>query len=102
MVHFELTNDMTTDEFLQAFKRMYNRRGLCNTMWSDNQSTFKRANKDLKWIMEVSKTKAEKIWRKIDTQRVETDLANRGIKWKFITERKAHIDEVGGKEYVVR
>ena len=36
MVHFELTNDMTTDEFLQAFKRMCNRRGLCNTMWSDN------------------------------------------------------------------
>ena len=43
MVHFELTNDMTTDEFLQAFKRMYNRRDLCNTMWSDNQSTFTKA-----------------------------------------------------------
>ena len=90
MVHFELTNDMTTDEFLQAFKRMYNRRGLCNTMWSDNQSTFKRANKDLQWIVETSKTKTEKIWKKIDTQRVETDLANRGIKWKFITERSPH------------
>ena len=90
MVHFELTHDMTTEEFLQAFKRMYNRRCLCNTMWSDNQSTFKRANKDLKWIVEASKTKAEKIWKKIDTQRVETDLANDGIKWKFITERSPH------------
>ena len=90
MVHFELTNDMTTDEFLQAFKRMYNRRGLCNTMWSDNQSTFKRANKDLQWIVETSKTKTEKIWKKIDAQKVETDLANRGIAWKFITERSPH------------
>ena len=90
MVHFELTNDMTTDESLQAFKRMYSRRGLCNTVWSDNQSTFKRANKDLQWIVETSTTKAEKIWKKIDTQRVETDLANRRIKWKFITERSPH------------
>ena len=90
MVHFELTNDMTTEEFLQAFKRIYNRRGLCNTMWSDNQSTFKKANKDLKWRVEASKTKAEKIWKKIDTLRVETDSANRGIKWKFITERSPH------------
>ena len=90
MVHFELTNNMTTDEFLQAFKRMYNRRGLCNTKWSDNQSSFKRAIKDLQWIVETSKTKTEKIWKKIDTQRVETDLANRGITWKFITERSPH------------
>ena len=90
MVHFDLTNDMTTEEFLQAFKRMYNRRGLCNTMLSDNQSTFKRANKDLQWIVETSKTKTEKIWKKIDAQKVETDLANRGITWKFITERSPH------------
>ena len=28
MVHLELTNGLTTDEFLQAFSRMTNRRGL--------------------------------------------------------------------------
>ena len=44
MVHFELTIDMTTDEFIQAFRRMYNQRGLCNTLWSDNQITIKIAN----------------------------------------------------------
>ena len=59
-------------------------------MWSDNQSTFKRANKDLQWIVETSNTKTEKIWKKIDAQKVETDLANRGITWKFITERSSH------------
>ena len=69
MVHFELTNDMTTEEFLQAFKRMYSRRGLCNTIWSDNQSTFKRADKDLKWIIESSNAKLEKVLEKIDTKK---------------------------------
>ena len=33
MVHLELTNGLTTDEFLQAFSRMTNRRGLCHTVW---------------------------------------------------------------------
>ena len=31
MVHMELTNSLTTDEFLQAFSRMTSRRGLCRT-----------------------------------------------------------------------
>ena len=32
MVHLELTNSLTTDEFLQAFSRMTSRRGLCGTV----------------------------------------------------------------------
>ena len=40
MVHFELTNDMTTEEFLSALRRMMNRRGRCHTIFSDNQTTF--------------------------------------------------------------
>ena len=41
MVHLELTNSLTTDEFLQAFNRMTSRRGLCRTVWSDKAKTFK-------------------------------------------------------------
>ena len=67
MVHSELTNDM-----------------------SDNQSTLKRADKDLKWIREISNAKLERVWEKIDTKKVESELANKGIKWKFITERSPH------------
>ena len=48
MVHLELTNTLTTDEFLQAFSRMTSRRGLCNTVWSDNANTFKAASKEIK------------------------------------------------------
>ena len=46
MVHLELTKDMSTSEFLQAFNLMIGRRGLCETMWSDNAKTFKSAERD--------------------------------------------------------
>ena len=78
---------MTTDEFLQAFRRMYNRRGLCNTLWSDNQITFKKANKDITWLFEASKQKSSNVWKKIDFTRLQREMAPKGIKWKFITER---------------
>ena len=45
MVHFELTMSMETEEFICALKRMMNRRGVCQTIRSDNQSTFKKAAK---------------------------------------------------------
>ena len=47
-VHFELTLNMTTEEFLQAFRRMANRRGLPRVIHSDNQTTFHKANRVFK------------------------------------------------------
>ena len=44
----------------------------------------------MKWIIESSNSKLEKLWKKIDTKKVETKLANKGIKWKFITEQSPH------------
>ena len=37
-VHLELTNNMTTEEFLLAYRRMVNRRGMSSTIRSDNQT----------------------------------------------------------------
>lgn len=90
MVHFEHTNDMTTDECMQAFRRMYNRRGLCNTLWSDNQTTFKKANKYITWLFEASKQKSPNVWKKIDFTRLQREMAPKEIKRKFITERNPH------------
>ena len=53
MVHLGLTNSLQTEEFLQAFRRMINRRGLCISMWSDNAKTFKAANQVLKQLFTV-------------------------------------------------
>ena len=46
-VHLELLNSMTTEDFLQAFRRMVNRRGMAQVIHSDNQTTFHKAAKVL-------------------------------------------------------
>lgn len=46
-VHLELAADMSTDRFIQAFRRFVSRRGLCRVVYSDNALSFKRASKDM-------------------------------------------------------
>ncbi|XP_064461776.1 uncharacterized protein LOC135371738 [Ornithodoros turicata] len=72
-VHLELVTSMKTDSFLRCFRRFASRRGLCNTVYSDNAPTFKRSNRELK-----------KLWHVIKGQEVEDYLACSGISWKFI------------------
>ena len=81
MVHFELTNGMSTEEFLQALRRFLNRRGWCRTIESDNQRTFKKAEKLLK------ATFMSKALQNLDAKQIENFVAEQGITWKFITER---------------
>jgi hypothetical protein len=83
-VHLELTNNMTTEEFLQAYRRMVNRRGMPKVMRSDNQSTFHKAAK----VFKISKQKTK--LSNIDYRKVESKLANERVTWKFITERASH------------
>ena len=58
MVHLELTNSLTTDEFLQEFSRMTSRGGQCRTVWSDNAKAFKVASNEI-----------QKLYSKRETQR---------------------------------
>ena len=83
-VHLELTNNMTTEAFLQAFRRMANRRGMPKVIHSDNQTTFHKAAK----VFKISKQKS--TLSKIDPKEVERKLANEQVTWKFITERASH------------
>ena len=87
MVHLELTNSLTTDEFLQAFSRMTSRRGLCRTVWSDNAKTFKAASNEIQKLYSKRETQSQSMWDTLDQNRIESELASKGIKWKFITER---------------
>ena len=87
MVHLELTNTLTTDEFLQAFSRMTSRRGLCNTVWSDNANTFKASTKEIKKIYDQPKTQSQFIWDTLDQDRIKSEFASKEINSKFITER---------------
>ena len=83
-VHLELLNSMTTVDFLQAFHRMANRRGMAYVIHSDNQTTFHKAAKVFKASSQRMKL------TKIDPSVVEDKLVNQGVRWKFITERASH------------
>ena len=83
-VHLELLNSMTTEHFLQAFRRMANGRGMAKVIHSDNQTTFHKAAK-------VFKASTQRMHlMKIDPTVVGDKLANQGVSWKFITERASH------------
>lgn len=77
-VHLEIVMNLTTTEFLMAFRRFISRRGICKIIYSDNAKTFKRAEKDL-----------EQIWSLIKNPEVQNYFSDKRIKWKFIVERAA-------------
>ena len=83
----ELTNGLTTDEFLQAFSRMTSRRGLCHTVWSDNAKTFKAASREIKKLYDQPKSQSQSLWDTLDQDRSKSELSAKGIKWRFITKR---------------
>ena len=81
MIHFELVNDMTTEEFLLAFRRMLNRRGMCRTIISDNARYFIKADKILQLSFE------DRRLRDINAGQLQDFLTERKIEWKFICPR---------------
>ena len=79
MIHLELCSDLSTAEFLQAFRRMTNRRGLCKTVISDNALTFKAGAR----ILQCSSSQSGVL----DTDQINGYFAAQNIEWKFIAER---------------
>jgi len=75
---------MTTEDFLQAFRRMANRRGMAKVIHSDNQTTFHKAAK----VFMASTLRMQLM--KIDPTIVEDKLTNQGVSWKVTTERASH------------
>ena len=83
-VHFELANNMPTEEFLCTLRRMINRRGSCKKIVSDNQLTFKKAEKvlqlDILYYLE----------RELNDETVQKYFDENRINWSYITERSLH------------
>ena len=71
-VHLEMAFGLDTNSFLNAFFRMVSRRGLPEHVFSDNGTNFRRADLELKELVQ-----------KLDQSRIQTLTANRGIKWHF-------------------
>ncbi|GFQ81064.1 integrase catalytic domain-containing protein [Trichonephila clavata] len=77
-LHIELVSDLTTDKFLLALQRFVGRRGLPNTIYTDNATTFHAANKEL--IL---------LWQTLSSAKTQQYYAQNGITWRFIDPRAA-------------
>ena len=67
-VHLEMACGLDTDSFLNAFYRMANHRGLPVEVFSDNGTSFKSADKELKSLLDH-----------LDRDKIGDSVANKGI-----------------------
>ena len=74
-VHLELTWDLTTESFINSFRRFISTRAMCRVIYSDNAGNFQKAEKDIKHYLELMKEK-----------QFQDFLLENNIEWKFILE----------------
>ncbi|XP_064482826.1 uncharacterized protein LOC135395636 [Ornithodoros turicata] len=72
-VHLELVTTMSTASFLLAFRRFTARRGVPSVIYTDNASTFKKADRE--------------IWKALRGPSFQDHLTEWEIHWKYIVER---------------
>ena len=72
-VHLEIVQDLSSESFLQAFRRFSSRRSVPKIIMSDNATTFVGASQHLKYLFESSTVKEA--------------LSKGGTEWKFIPKR---------------
>ena len=53
-LHVEAVTDLTSSAFITAFKRLTSRRGRCSTFMSDNGTTFRGADKELRLMFRAA------------------------------------------------
>jgi hypothetical protein len=78
-VHLEVAHTLEADSFLNCLTRFISRRGKPEVIHSDNGTNFVGANREL----------AEELqnWNKT---KVQGEMANKGIKWRFNTPGASH------------
>lgn len=70
------TCDLSTDRFLQAFRRFIARRGRCTDVYSDNGTNFVGARNQLEQLFELLRSNDHR-------QKMVTECAKEGITWHF-------------------
>ncbi|XP_022160979.1 uncharacterized protein LOC111027070 [Myzus persicae] len=82
-VHLELMSDLSTDAFLRALNRFFDRRGRSLVLYSDNATNFVGANRQLKELYELLQG---------DDHQIKTTeiLSTLGVEWRFIPPRSPH------------
>ena len=80
-VHLEVVSDLTSTTFVAAYRRFVSRRGHCAEMLSDNATTFRGADGELRNLFKA----ASNFYK----EAAET-LAMDGTKWTFIPPYSPH------------
>ncbi|XP_033231503.1 uncharacterized protein LOC117182517, partial [Belonocnema kinseyi] len=80
VIHLDVVSDYTSDASIAALKRMVARRGLPHTIYSDNGTNFKGADREI----------AETFSRVMKSTQVQSHLINDKIRWKYIPPAAAH------------
>ncbi|VEN50686.1 unnamed protein product [Callosobruchus maculatus] len=74
-IHIEIVTDLTTENFMAAFRRFISRRGIPSEVYTDNGSTFVGAHNQLKELGHFLHKKQDSI---VDS------VSELNIKWHFI------------------
>lgn len=93
-VHLELVSDLSSEQFLKAFKRFVSRRGIPSDMYSDNGTNFIKAAKELNIMFEASITQNH-----TNNESFVSWLQSNRIKWTNIPPHAPHF---GGWESGVK
>lgn len=90
-IHLELVSDLSSTQFLKAFKRFIGRRGIPKKIFSDNATTFIGADREIRELL-------EQALQQVDSGLKALLLKNQ-IEWSTIPARAPHF---GGWESGVK
>lgn len=80
-VHVELVTDLSTESFLNAFKRFVSRRGLCCLIYSDNATNFVGSRNELSKLCQIVRDCVNEY---------KNYFSEHQITWHFIPARSPH------------
>jgi len=83
-IHLEVTTDLSTANFISAFKRFISRRGKPTNMYSDQGTNLIGANNELQEVQDFLKK---------HTNQIKSELSSQGINFKF---NSPHAPHMGG------
>ncbi|XP_043276021.1 uncharacterized protein [Venturia canescens] len=73
-IHLEVASDYSTNAFIAAFRRFTSRRGVCSELFSDRETNFVGADRELQRLFDANTKEGQTIRTAVNTERV---------KWSF-------------------
>jgi hypothetical protein len=76
-IHLELVPDLSTEAYIAALRRFIARRGICNNIYSDNDTNFVGAEKEIRKL----------ILQKESVESISNYASQQGISFRFVPQR---------------